>query len=132
MCVCVRVCECVCARASVCKCKCRVEWLLGGFLPEGGVCWNVEFGHAADALPPNILQTERTDGRPSGRAWSVGFALRPWESLLLTSPARGTDVTGLNSNERSEKGKWTWTTMHKALCKFEHFLVFCLKEKNVG
>lgn len=81
----------------------RVEWMLWAFLHEGGVCWNVEFGHAADALPPNTLQTEWTDGRPSGRAWGVGFALRPWESLWLTSPAQGADVTGLNSNERSEK-----------------------------
>lgn len=81
-------------------CVRRVEWMLWAFLRKGGVCWNVEFGHAADALPPNTLQTEWTDGRPSGRAWGVGFALRPWESLWLTSPARGADVTGLNSNER--------------------------------
>lgn len=101
-----------------------------GFLHEGGVCWNVEFGHAADALPPNTLQTERTDGRPSGRARGVGFALRPWESLWLTSPAQGADVTGLNSNERSEKRKLTWTTVHKALCKCKHFLVSCLREEN--
>lgn len=77
--------------------------MLWAFHHKGGVCWNVEFGHAADALPPNTLQTERTDGRPSGRARGVGFALRPWESLWLTSPAQAVDVTGLNGSERSEK-----------------------------
>lgn len=105
---CVYVLECVCTWPEL-------KRLLWAFLLEGGVCWNVEFGHAADALPPNTLQTERTDGRPSGRARGVGFALRPWESLWLTSPAQGADVTGLNSNERSEKGKLSRTTEHKAL-----------------
>ena len=122
MCVC--LCVYVCVWGGVGGWWCRVEWMLWAFLHEGGVCWNVEFGHAADALPPNTLQTERTDGRPSGRARSVGFALRPWESLWPTSPAQGADVTGLNSNERSEKRKLTW---HKALCK--HFLVSCLRIK---
>lgn len=87
--------------------------MLWAFFGEGGVCWNVEFGHAADASPPNTLLTERTDGRPSGRAQGVGFALRPWESLWLTSPAQGADVTGLNS----------------ALCKYELFPI-TLKGEN--
>lgn len=103
---------CVC----VSLCPRRVEWMLWAFLRKGGVCWNVEFGHAADALPPNTLQTEWTDGRPSGRARGVGFALRPWESLWLTSPARGSDLTGLYGNERSEKWKLTWSAVHKSLC----------------
>lgn len=79
---------------------------LGFSFYEGGLCWNVIFVHAADALPLNTLQTEWTDGWPSGRAWGIGFALRPWESLWLTSPAQGANVTGLNSNEKSEKRKW--------------------------
>lgn len=113
-CVCVSVCSC--ARVRVC----RVEWMLWASLHEGGVCWNVEFGHAADALPLKTLQTEWTDGRPSGRAWGVGFALRPWESLWLTSPAQGADVTGLNGSERSEKLKLTQSTVHGALYECKH------------
>lgn len=38
---------------------------------------------------------------------AFGFALRPWESLWLTSPAQGADVTGLNGKKRSEKLKLT-------------------------
>lgn len=34
---------------------------------------------------------------------AFGFALRPWESLRLTSPAQGAEVTGFKSTERSEK-----------------------------
>lgn len=113
-CVCMSVCSC--ARVRVC----RVEWMLWAFLHEGGLCWNVEFGHAADALPLKTLQTEWTDGRPSGRARGVGFALRPWESLWLTSPARGADVTGLNGSERNEKLKLTQSMVHGALYDCEH------------
>lgn len=115
--ICLFICWFVCVWAqAVCARPCarvrarRVEWMLWAFLHEGGVCWNVEFGHAADALPLKTLQTEWTDGRPSGRARGVGFALRPWESLWLTSPARGADVTGLNGSERNEKLKRTRCT----------------------
>ncbi|KAG7516321.1 hypothetical protein JOB18_028904 [Solea senegalensis] len=55
---------------------------------------------------------ERTDGRPSGRARGTGFALRPWESLWLTSPAQGANVTGLNGSERKQhylSYKWSCT-----------------------
>lgn len=87
----------------------------GAFLPEGGVCWNVEFGQAADALPPNTVEREGTDGRPSGRARGDGFAPRPWESLWPTSPAQGADVTGLNGSERSKKEKSNVDTEYRAL-----------------
>lgn len=52
-----------------------------------GKCWNVEFGHAADACPPRV-KAERTDGRLLGRAQGSGFAPGSWESLRLSSPAR--------------------------------------------
>lgn len=98
------------------------------------VCWNVGFGHAADALAPNTPQTERTDGRPSGRARGVGFALGPWESLRLTSPAQGADVTGLNGNRKGgEKGKLAGTTAaHMALCRRAFSFISCLREEKAA
>lgn len=51
-----------------------------------GKCWNVEFGHAADACPPRV-KSEQTDGRLLGRAQGSGFSLGSWESLRLSSPA---------------------------------------------
>ena len=48
---------------------------------------------------------------------AFGFARRPWESLWLTSPAQRADVTGLNSNERSEKLKLTRAAVHEAFAQ---------------